>query len=310
VKNTGDMDVSVIIVNYNTCEITNNCLKSIIDQTKEVRYEVIVIDNCSSDGSVEMIKQEFPQFILIENMDNLGFGRANNLGIRNARGKYLFILNSDTILLNNAILFFFNFMEEQSGLGRIGAIGGMLLNKDLKYNLSFGNFYSMRSVLVASVMKYFKKIFRSQTKGGEVFIFENACYFEVNVIIGADLFVRKDVMLSLGGFDEDFFMYCEEMDLQLRMARRNLKRYIINGPKIIHLDGGSSNNLYKKDLIFTNGLLLYFRKHSPPVKYVTFRVSYLILKLPVLFNFNVPWKQKFSYVKGLFAGTKHFNKYS
>ena len=97
------MDVSIIIVNYNTCELTRNCLKSVFEQTKNIDFEVIVSDNGSKDGSVEMIKKEFPYVILIENNANLGFGAANNRGLKIAKGKYIFYLNCDTILLNNAV---------------------------------------------------------------------------------------------------------------------------------------------------------------------------------------------------------------
>lgn len=100
------MDVSIIIVNYNTKELTRNCLRSIFDQTKDVDFEVIVSDNGSTDGSIEMIRAEFPQVILIENNANLGFGAANNRGLKIARGKYVFYLNSDTVLLNNAVKLF------------------------------------------------------------------------------------------------------------------------------------------------------------------------------------------------------------
>ena len=103
------MDVSVIIVNYNTKELTRNCLKSVFEKTKGVNFEVIVSDNGSTDGSIEMIKSEFPEVILIENNANLGFGAANNRALKIARGKYVFYLNSDTLLLNNAVKIFFDY---------------------------------------------------------------------------------------------------------------------------------------------------------------------------------------------------------
>ncbi|MGN0729950.1 glycosyltransferase [Treponema sp.] len=101
------LDVSIIIVNYNTLELTKNCLKSIFEQTNGILFEVIVSDNGSTDGSIEMIKSEFPQVILIENNANLGFGAANNRGLKIEKGKYIFYLNSDTVLLNKAVKIFF-----------------------------------------------------------------------------------------------------------------------------------------------------------------------------------------------------------
>ena len=124
------MDVSIIIVNYNTCDLTRNCLKSVFEQTKDIDFEVIVSDNGSKDGSIEMIKKEFPQVILIENNANLGFGAANNRGLKIAKGKYVFYLNSDTILLNNAVKCFFDYWENSPEKDTIGALGGNLLNED------------------------------------------------------------------------------------------------------------------------------------------------------------------------------------
>ena len=101
-----ELDVSVRIVNYNTKDVIHNCLKSIYEHTKEITFEVIVSDNGSNDGSIEMIKLYFPQVVLIENNSNLGFGAANNRGFSLAKGKYIFYLNSDTMLNNNTVKFF------------------------------------------------------------------------------------------------------------------------------------------------------------------------------------------------------------
>lgn len=105
------MDVSVIIVNYNTLGLTSDCIESIIAQTSTVEYEIILVDNASTDGSKEVFAQD-KRIKYIYSDQNLGFGRANNLGIREAKGRYLFFLNSDTILLNNAVKLFFDFCEK------------------------------------------------------------------------------------------------------------------------------------------------------------------------------------------------------
>ena len=97
------IDVSVIIVNYNTKDLLRDCINSVIEQTKNISFEIIVSDNGSSDGSIEMLKAEFPKVIILNNKENLGFGKANNRGAEISNGKYLFLLNSDTVLLNNAI---------------------------------------------------------------------------------------------------------------------------------------------------------------------------------------------------------------
>ena len=135
------MDVSIIIVNYNTKQLLADCLNSIYEQTKDINFEVIVSDNGSKDGSIEMLKADFPQVILIENNANLGFGAANNRGLAIAKGKYIFYLNSDTILLNNAVKYFFDYFEENGDKENIGALGGNLLNTQGYTTDSGGTFF-------------------------------------------------------------------------------------------------------------------------------------------------------------------------
>ena len=116
------MDVSIIIINYNTRQMLANCLNSLYEFTKEIQFEVIVVDNASKDGSEQYICSKFPQVKWVNSGGNVGFGRANNLGIKYAKGKYLFLLNSDTLLLNNATKAFYNYAESHIG-ERIGVLG-------------------------------------------------------------------------------------------------------------------------------------------------------------------------------------------
>ncbi|MGN0014157.1 MAG: glycosyltransferase family 2 protein [Candidatus Gastranaerophilaceae bacterium] len=131
------MDVSVILVSYNTKELTRDCLKSLYQYTYDIEFEVFVVDNNSQDGSCEMIEQEFQQVKLIKNPDNKGFGSANNVAIRQSCGKYIFCLNTDTVLLNNSIKQFFDFMEKEENQ-KVGACGCQLLDKDMKIQHSYG----------------------------------------------------------------------------------------------------------------------------------------------------------------------------
>lgn len=230
------MDVSVIIVNYNTKELTKNCIKSIYEKTKNIDFEVIVSDNGSTDGSQEMIKKEFPKVILIENNQNLGFGAANNKGLKIANGKYIFYLNSDTILLNNAIKLFFDYWEKSSEKENIGCIGSMLLNSDGTFSNSYHVFPNSKSCLnflvrVTASSLHLKKIFKTKTKS------KSAFYGTVDFVVGADMFLKND---ETAFFDERFFLYFEETDLQFQLMKKNKERIIIEGPQIIHLEGASS----------------------------------------------------------------------
>ena len=121
------MQVSVIIVNFNTRELLRNCLNSIYSQTKDISFEVIVSDNGSVDGSVEMLRSDFPQVILVDNKANLGFGTANNKGLDVAKGEFVFYLNSDTLLLNNAIKIFYDYWKQHES-EQLGALGCNLVD--------------------------------------------------------------------------------------------------------------------------------------------------------------------------------------
>jgi GT2 family glycosyltransferase len=134
------MDVSIIIVNYNTKELIHNCLASIYEQTKDISFEVIISDNGSTDGSVEMVKNEFPYVKLVANNENIGFGAANNRALKIANGKYIFYLNSDTVLLNNAVKIFFDYWENTEEKEKIGALGTNLIDADGKIIHSWGMF--------------------------------------------------------------------------------------------------------------------------------------------------------------------------
>ena len=246
------LDVSVIIVNYNTKELTRNCLKSVFERTDGIAFEVIVSDNGSTDGSLEMIRAEFPEVILIENGANLGFGAANNRALAVARGKYVFYLNSDTVLLNNAVKMFFDYWENSSERDEIGALGCNLLDMKLNTNLSYGRFPCIKSFYKSIVRQfaseYIKPFVSFLIKKHTHFLSDFEPYYgDVDFITGADMFVKND---ENAFFDETFFMFYEETDLQFRMKLLGLKRRLIDGPKIIHYWGGSSISLknfnYKK----------------------------------------------------------------
>ncbi|MDD6968632.1 MAG: glycosyltransferase family 2 protein [Treponema sp.] len=246
------MDVSIIIVNYNTSKFLKNCLLSIYEHTKNIEFEVIVSDNGSSDDSLDMIKTYFPQVILIENNKNLGFGTANNRGLEIAKGKYIFYLNSDTVLLNNAIKIFFDYFENNNKDNLIGALGANLLNPNMTIGESYasscgGNCNSYNDILKDILLYmlrvwfiFFKTLFGYKLKH----IKKNHEFTKkignVGNILGADLFLKNN---EFARFDENFFMYFEETDLQYQMKKNNLSRLLIEGPQIIHYGGASSNNI-------------------------------------------------------------------
>lgn len=294
------MDVSIIIVNYNTCSLTRNCLKSVFEQTKEIDFEVIVSDNGSKDGSVEMIKTEFPQVILIENNANLGFGKANNVGYKYSKGKYIFLLNSDTILLNNAVKYFAD--EMQSLNENIACMGCKLTGSNGKYIHSYGNFPTFWNEMRRRPFSFLDLL----GIGGDGFDskpyvhIENNCFI-VEYITGADLFIRRDVIEKYGLFDEDFFMYYEDPEMQYRYKKNGFYSCLTTKPKIRHLEGGS--NTGKKRLDFgLNGLMLCYEKMYGKRRKIFFKIMLFLLSLPTVtlyLSFSI--KEKLEYFKGILS---------
>lgn len=264
------MDVSIIIVNYNTKQHLVECLATVFEKTKDVAFEVIVVDNASTDGSEEYIKKRFPNIKWINSGENLGFGRANNLGAKYASGKYLFLLNSDTLLLNDAISIFFEYAESHQHK-KIGALGSWLLDKNEKPNNSFGFFPCVANEINYLLGKYHLPTLNDITKEKDV-----------DYITGADLFIEKRLFERLDGFDINIFMYYEETDLQYRIALRGLSRKVIPGPCIIHLDGGSFEDKglsLKRFLMAQTSYNYYLRKNFHGLNYYFNRVMLCLIRL-------------------------------
>lgn len=289
------MDVSIIIINYNTKDLIKNCINSILLKTFGVKVEVIVVDNSSTDGSQQMIKNEFCNVILIESNENLGFGKANNLGAKRAKGKYLFLLNSDTILLNNSIKFFFDFFE-QNNVYKLGAIGSILLDINNNPTHSYNSFPTKKSILKAILQGYFFK--NKDNTPAPKFIVKNLPIF-VDYITGADIFLTKNLFEDMNGFDQAFFLYYEETDLQKRIQKRGYRNMIIGGPQIIHLEGGSNKApqfSLRKRATYTQSTLHYFKNNSNFFSYYVFLIVYFIIRLPIILDRKVLLKDRLKYI--------------
>lgn len=251
------IDVSIIIVNYNTKQLLDDCINSIIKHTKDVTYEIIVVDNASSDGSVEFIKSKYESKVqMISNPKNYGFGKANNIGEKAADGKYIFLLNSDTVLINDAISKFFCVSE---GKNNHCILGCYLQDAEGNYIHSFSNFQDRKHLFVRTLYLYFPWLLkiRKQSTNNRIEPIEK----EVDFITGADLFIRKADYDRLGGFDENFFMYCEDEDLCLRASKLGIPCWVITEPIIIHLEGKSSKVSSTKRKMITTSYQYFMRKN-------------------------------------------------
>lgn len=277
-------DVSIVIVNYNTKVLLCDCLDSIFSLTKRIDFEVIVVDNASSDGSETYVRERFPSILWVNSGSNLGFGRANNLGVERAMGKYIFFLNSDTILLNDAVSLFFDYMESNREKESLGVLGAYLLDKNGNVNISCGYFPTP----ISEFVYLWRKLCR---KSIEV---SNTDKY-VDCISGADIFIPRELFLKIGGFDPRIFMYYEETDLQYRLSKIGINRKVITGPRIIHLEGGS----FKSKGLSLNRFRMaqssynyYLRKHYCGFKYFTFKLSLLIVRLSLFFTTDWRFKDK------------------
>lgn len=292
------MDVSIIIVNYNTRDLTLQCLRSIYSKTEGVDFEVIVVDNDSKDDSVEAIRSECPQAKLINTGGNIGFGRANNLGAKYASGEYLFLLNSDTVLLNNTVKIFFDFMKTNIKSLNIGILGCLLLDQNHNEVGSWGYIPTIKNQLTGLLrLSPQYSLFTSEMHK----CYKTEQFVEVEYITGADMFILKERFERIGKFDPNIFMYYEETDLQKRLLQNGFHQYIINGPEIIHLEGSSitrkCNNF--KRIIVSRSLFYYIKKHYSHLKYCAFRICYVMLRVPSLFDYKYSIKERIQYFKHL-----------
>ena len=295
------MQVSVIIVNYNTKKLTSECIDSVFEKTKDVEFEVILVDNASTDGSVEHFSND-KRITFIASPENLGFGRANNKGLEAATGKYIFYLNSDTLLANNAIKLFYDKFEESPE--EIACMGTMLWDKDGKVTHSFGRFPTVGISLLYKTPLFNIPTFLGILKGfDDEPKYIKGHFFPVPFITGADLFVRRSVIDKYGAFDKDFFMYFEDPDIQLRYYKHGYKSYIYDAPHIHHLEGASSKkkpNLWRR-MTGLRSCYTYHKKHATRIGYFMLRLFLPLLSLPYLFQSTFSWSDKLKYMKATFC---------
>ena len=271
------MQVSIILINYKTKDLTINAINSVIEKTEGIEYEIFVVDNNSQDGSIEAIEKAFPNINIIKNSVNAGFGDGNNIAIRQAYGKYILCLNTDTILINNAVKIMFDFMETNSD---VGVCGGNLYDADLKSVMSYANFPNFWNSM--SVSWLLKKIFPVLRNHKEIKNLK-----DVDFITGADIFFRKTVLDKIGIFDEQFFMYSEEVDLCKRIKNDGFKIKIVPDAKIIHLEGKSTKNFWNNTKMRVKSKYLYARKHQSTAAIYAMKVTYILMHLiAFIFTFN------------------------
>jgi len=277
-------NVSIIIVSWNTRSHLYNCLTSVYKQISSVNFEVIVIDNGSGDGSQEMVENQYPQVTLIKNATNRGFAAANNQGIAVAQGRYVLLLNSDTVVLHNSIDRVVSFADTHPDAAVVGC---RVLNPDGTLQPTCFMFPSVLNMLLSSTYLY--KIF----PGSRFFGRERMSWWlrddvrEVDVVTGCFMLVRRDAIEQVGRLDEQFFMYAEEADWCYRFKQRGWKVLFTPDAEIIHYGGQSTKQTAVEMMLQVRGSILQFmRKHRTVWEYKVacfFIWLFLVLRIPVWF---------------------------
>lgn len=244
------MKLSVVILNYNVRYFLELCLRSVQAALVDIESEIIVVDNKSSDASVTMVKQLFPKVLLIENSHNLGFSKGNNIGVDKASGKYICILNPDVVIAENTFKVLLDYAERQS---RLGILGCRLID-------GRGQFLPESKRNIPTPIVSIKKIlgFDSDYYANQVPLTDVG---EVEILVGAFMMIKKSTYQEVGGFDEDYFMYGEDIDLSYKMIKAGYRNVYYGKTAVIHYKGESTlkDKMYAKR--FYGAMQIFYNKH-------------------------------------------------
>jgi len=244
------LKLSVIILNYNVRYFLELCLKSTEAAIKNIDAEIIVVDNNSNDDSCHMVRQIFPEVTLIENKNNYGFSKGNNIGVAQAKGKYICILNPDTVVAEDTFIKLLDFAETQQNLGIVGC---RLIDGRGKFLPE-----SKRNVPVVQVA--FKKMMGNSSHYYANHLDETEIG-KIDILVGAFMLLKKSVYDEVNGFDEDYFMYGDDIDLSYKLLKANYDNYYFGETSIIHFKGESTlkNKTYAKR--FYKAMQIFYKKH-------------------------------------------------
>lgn len=252
------MDVSIIIINFNTITLTRNCIASVQQFTADINFEIILVDNASTETDVSVLQNEFPSIKLVQSHLNLGFAGGNNLGIQYASGKYILLLNSDTYLKDNAILSLFNYMEEHP---EAGVVSPRLIFPDGRHQSVSQRFPSIKYSLI-ELLRLQK--FMPKAQAGKILLgpfFNHQETVRVDWVWGACFMFRAPILEKLPSkkLDETYFMYFEDMQWCLDITKLGYEIHFFAGAEVIHLMGGSSGS--KNKMMLENGELFLKRNY-------------------------------------------------
>ncbi len=270
------ISVSIILVNYNGKEILPDCLNSIEKFIDIPNYEIIIVDNASSDSSVELLAVNYPQIHLVKQIENRGFGAGNNVGAKFSSGEFLFLLNPDTVLTSNILPHLIELMQIDP---QVGIIGPKLLNPDGSLQISVSPALGIKGEYQA------RRLHRDYKNISQQSLIEQKFQEiqEVDIVVGAAFFIRSSLFYELGGFDENFFMYFEESDLCQRVQYQGYKIIYTPHVSLIHLKGYSIQKAANiMSIQYRRSQIYYYQKHRPLWEQILLRI-YLFYKFFVEF---------------------------
>lgn len=275
------MDVSIIIVAWNVRQLLYDCLKSVYDQTKGVDFEVIYVDNASEDGSVEVVREEFPEVRIIENGENKGFIKANNQGIEVAEGRYVLLLNSDTVVLDNAIGKTVKFADANP---QAAVVGCKVLNPDRTLQRTCFMYPSILNMFLSATYLY--KVFPKSKFFGREYMtwWDLNDVREVQTVAGCFSLVRMEAISQVGPMDEVYFVYGDDPDWCYRFSNHGWKVMFTPGAQIIHYGGQNTKQIAREFRWQLEGSRLIFVKlHQSELKFQAARLLtalFLLLRIP------------------------------
>lgn len=273
------MKLSVIILNYNVRYFLELCLKSVETALVGLDAEIIVVDNHSSDESCNMIKKLFPKVVLIENTSNDGFSKGNNIGVKHAKGDYICILNPDTVVAEDTFQKVLEFADAQS---KLGIVGCKLIDGKGRFLPESKRNIPTPYVAVQKILGNSKHYYANQISDNDI--------GKVNVFVGAFMLLKRTVYNQVGGFDEDYFMYGEDVDLSYKILKTGYDNYYYGETTIIHYKGESTlkDAIYAKR--FYGSMQIFYDKHFKRNSFFDLLVWFGI-KLSPFFNEKNPQKQ-------------------
>jgi GT2 family glycosyltransferase len=280
-------DFSIVLVCWNNKDYLEPCLRSLYEGDLRSKFDIVVVDNGSTDGSQEMLRSKFPQVKIIQNDHNVGLGRASNQGIEATKGRYVLLLNNDTVVNGSSMDAMVGYLDANPDAG---AVGGQLLNPDGSVQSCYNRFPSLREEFFIAT-----RLGELIWEGYPAIIYDQSVR-SVSWLGSACLMLRRASLDQVGLLDEEYFIYGDEADLQYRLKKAGWQVYYIPQATTIHYGGRSMNRWARRKMVY-RGHLLFFKKNYSPFRTVALRIMLAVLSLAKMaiwaMAFTIPvWRER------------------